>query len=574
MAEYLIQKETMTALADAIRSKTGGQARLSPAEMAAQIGTIAATAKVTASAADVLEGKIIVDSDGNEVTGSMANHAAVSALLNPINSSYTIAEGYHDGNGIVRVNAMSKSTTPSKERQILDGLAYVNPFFLSSVTVEPIPEKYQDVSKVTASAEDVLEGKVFVDAQGNAVMGTLAAGSAGGSTEDVIWVGTATDGAANSQVGSGIIRYVTFMNYDGTVEYGRKSVIQGENCVDPVTGGFLDTPTRESTAQYTYTYAGWATEPNGGLNADALKAVDEDRTVYANFASVLRYYTITFYDSDGTTVLAAKSVAYGSVPSYTPTKDGYDFAGWTPALTEVTGEALYSAVWEEKASFETATWAKIKEICDAGNHKSVFAIGDKKPVTLTYADGTSETINFRIVDMDVDTKQDGSMAPLTLVADNLVKKSIQPASTASNGKSKEVFTECDNAKTFLAELLAALPTDLQEVLATVQKNNKGGTVTTAQIFIPTQKNLANKHDCNSNYYGNQYMLPDKQYQYFANGNTIKRTKLTDSTADDYWTATVFNYVSSTAFFLRYDGTTYASKDSTYNTHGILPCFCI
>lgn len=169
-----------------------------------------------------------------------------------------------------------------------------------------------------------------------------------GSGDNEVW---ADASESSGLVGNGIIRYVTFMNYDGTVEYGRKSVIKGENCVDPVTGGFLDTPTRESSVIYNYTFMGWATEPNGGVNADALKAVTEDRTVYANFASSIRYYTITFYDSDGATVLTTKSVAYGAIPEYVPpSKTGYTFVGWDKPLVAVTGATSYIAQWTESAA--------------------------------------------------------------------------------------------------------------------------------------------------------------------------------------------------------------------------------
>lgn len=47
-------------------------------------------------------------------------------------------------------------------------------------------------------------------------------------------------------------------------------------------------------------------------------------------------YTVTFYDSDGETVLSSAEVEEGGyAEEYTPTKDGYSFTGWyaTPQLT-------------------------------------------------------------------------------------------------------------------------------------------------------------------------------------------------------------------------------------------------
>ena len=364
------------------------------------------------------------------------------------------------------------------------------------------------------------------------------------------------------------VRYVTFMSYDGTEEHGRIPVAVGYDCPNPKFA-----VTRESDAQYDYVLAGWATSANGALDANALKAITEDRTVYANFASVLRSYTIAFCDEDGT-VLNSKKWAYGSVPSYTPTKDGYDFVSWNPEPVAVTGDASYTAVWKEKASFTTASWAEIAEICDAGNAATTFAIGDYKPVTLTYTDGTKETINFRIVDMDADTKEDGTTAALTLLADNLVKNSVQPASSLS--KSKSDIQESDKMSAFMTTLENALPSDIKAVIKPVDKYHVFG-ATYRALFIPTLQNMTGSTD--SYNYDASYKRPKKQYAYFADGNTIKRTKLSDASADDYWLNTTDRGASgSTTYYFHYivDGTT---ADDTTNgdnneSHGVLLGFCI
>lgn len=74
---------------------------------------------ITAGAGDVLAGKVIVDQDGNPLTGTMANRGAVSQSL-AINGSYTIPKGYHNGSGKVSQSVPTqgaKTITPGANQQ-------------------------------------------------------------------------------------------------------------------------------------------------------------------------------------------------------------------------------------------------------------------------------------------------------------------------------------------------------------------------------------------------------------------------------------------------------------------------
>lgn len=157
---------------------------------------------------------------------------------------------------------------------------------------------------------------------------------------------TEIDSITGSGGSSADVRYVTFTN-PATGETFVKPVIKGDDCVDVVAKGLWATPTQESTAQYDYAFANsWSAEPNGSADANILKNITEDKTVYAVFTATARLYTITWLDDDGVTELPGqKQWAYGSVPSYAPTKDGVAFAGWTPTPVAVTGDATYTATW-------------------------------------------------------------------------------------------------------------------------------------------------------------------------------------------------------------------------------------
>lgn len=125
---------------------------------------------VTSAAGDVLTGKVFVTADGTVTAGEMINNGAVDKTLDVTTITYTIPKGFHSGSGKVQIVLETKNVTPSKTAQDVTPTAGK---VLSKVTVEAIPDKYQDVSGVTATAANVLEGDVFVDATGAAVEGTM-----------------------------------------------------------------------------------------------------------------------------------------------------------------------------------------------------------------------------------------------------------------------------------------------------------------------------------------------------------------------------------------------------------------
>lgn len=108
---------------------------------------------------DVIAEKI----DGIAALGNLTTQ------LTPSKTQLTIGAGYTTG-GTVKITTETQTVTPTKSvKTVTPSGSNV----LSSVTVEKIPDAYQDVSSVTATAADVLANKVIVDKNGAPLTGTI-----------------------------------------------------------------------------------------------------------------------------------------------------------------------------------------------------------------------------------------------------------------------------------------------------------------------------------------------------------------------------------------------------------------
>ncbi len=155
-----------------------------------------------------------------------------------------------------------------------------------------------------------------------------------------------------------------------TVKYGDAPVFDlngdGEKDADP---------TKQATAEYTYTFDGWTNgtkDEEGnlivyGTTANPLPPVTGDVTYLAHFAATINKYTITWLNGDGGIYTNATEVKYGTVPTmptipagYGPNKTDtvkykYTFNGnWeltAGALDEnggILGDVTYTACFDEE----------------------------------------------------------------------------------------------------------------------------------------------------------------------------------------------------------------------------------
>ena len=130
---------------------------------------------------------------------------------------------------------------------------------------------------------------------------------------------------------------ITWRNDDGTLLY-EGTYSSGET---PVYGG--ETPVKESTDEYSYEFKGWS---------PAMAEVSQDAEYVATYTGTKREYLVRFVNYDES-LLFEGTYEYGTVVAdievpEKPTKPStettvYTFVGWSPELSDVTGEATYTA---------------------------------------------------------------------------------------------------------------------------------------------------------------------------------------------------------------------------------------
>lgn len=134
------------------------------------------------------------------------------------------------------------------------------------------------------------------------------------------------------------------------VKFFNEGELHNEEAV--VTGNEIplpESPTKESTAQYVYTFLGWSLD---GTNVvEVATAGTENLTYYSVWQESVAEYTVRFLNTDNT-VLQESQVAYGETPVYSgakpidPSENSWDFYGWEPNIDTVTGDIDYFAEYQ------------------------------------------------------------------------------------------------------------------------------------------------------------------------------------------------------------------------------------
>ena len=188
--------------------------------------------------------------------------------------------------------------------------------------------------------------------------------------------------------GESIIYTISYYSQDGQTLIRTEKVLKYGNAMD-----LQNEPTKESTAQYNYTFVGWNMSANQTTaTSGVLNNITSDKTVYAAFSESVRTYTVYFYN-EATLLQTVQNVPYGGSATYTgtePTKTDYEFTGWNPQPTNIIADtSCYDQFEQRIQGLITDSWATISQRSAAGTAQNYYSVGDCKPV---YLNGTMGTV--------------------------------------------------------------------------------------------------------------------------------------------------------------------------------------
>lgn len=140
--------------------------------------------------------------------------------------------------------------------------------------------------------------------------------------------------------------------------------------------GETPTKTDDNPKQYTHTFKEWTAVSGSSIGAD--NTVAGEITYKAKYETSVNTYTVTWKNDNGEILETDKNVPYGTTPTYdgsTPLKGEsyrytYKHLGWTPEVSEVAGDATYTATFEATAKGHIANVLFVLNgTYDSANHE-------------------------------------------------------------------------------------------------------------------------------------------------------------------------------------------------------------
>lgn len=360
--------------------------------------------------------------------------------------------------------------------------------------------------------------------------------------------------------------------YNDDIIVNTQWIQNGGSAVEPVQAGYIETPTRVSTAQYRYTFTGWK---------GSYKNVTSATSIMATYAATIRSYNVYFYNGDQL-IQVVEDVLYGSSVTYsgtTPVKTGvdnpeeYEFKRFNPEPSNITGETKCYALFKFTGYIKD-DWATINANAQNGTAADIYEIGGRKEIPITLSDGTSTIADVELIAFNHDNLADGSgKASLTFFCKDLpnMLHNMNDISGTEGGWANS------SMRSFLSgELFNVLPDELKSVIKPVSKISDGGATNKALITTTDSLWLASYDEVGFASGNNNLSGQGELYSaVFSNDKESRKKYITDDTeTGGWWLRSTYYTTSNNTMFWRVQksGSSYGDIQSGqfYVTFG----FCI
>lgn len=393
--------------------------------------------------------------------------------------------------------------------------------------------------------------------------------------------------------------------WNDSVLYLIEWVLNGSNVIEPK-DYFEDyvNPTRESTAQYDYTFSNWSGD---------FEVLSEARDYYAEYYSTIRKYNVYFYN-DTELLQTVENVQYGSNAYYTgptPTKLGVDnpeeyvFKGWLPAAESVTGETYCYALFKftgylfgklaetedadqgygtvDNPNWDTinAYWSTIKYDVDAYSNGALseddfiakYPIGGRMIIPINLSEGVVAADVEIIAHNHDDLADNSGKSPLTFFCLDLpqILHRMNETSTNEGGwKESEMRNFLNN------ELFNALPEEVKTIIASVYKISDGGTNNKILVTTTDKCWLASYDEVGLTSGSNNLSKQGSIYSaiFSSNKNSRKKYITNDTATGGWWLRTSYYSSNSNSMFWRVTNSGGSYSDIAFNSFYVAFGFCI
>lgn len=367
------------------------------------VNTVENNQKYDEGALDVAAAVTILNTGVEEPVFAADKGVPVLTTLPGVEFAYKVTFKWYDSDGTLQSTEVSvgkgqAATPPVLPTEKIEGIGYFAKWdsdaYLEVTDDLTITALYGEKITITFLPE---EGDTPIDTIETIAGAELATLPTAPEKTGYRFAGWSPDPATLTESGSVRATYikvwqVRFLQPDGVTQIGATQII------DDGAGAVAPDKSLVDTGDEDHIFLQWDTD-FAEIHADT------DVTAVLMNAPLL---TVTYYDSDRTTVLGTEIVRYGNDAPYKYfAKPGYYLTGWEGELTAISGTTDVYAIWEDGSVWDGKTI--VKGLAGSGTKEDPYLIGTAAEFffyeanTATYA--AAGTYTKQIADLDFGGKK-------------------------------------------------------------------------------------------------------------------------------------------------------------------------